>query len=99
MERQANPHALGQREGDDAGTLGGRAAARVELVLVNATRRDAEHVPVEGPVGRARHAGHQVDLVVAETVQATRNDQLELRARVVVHSGREPQQLLACCRA
>ena len=41
----------------------------------------AEHVPVERATRRERHLGHQVDFVVGEAVEATGDDQFELRAR------------------
>ena len=89
---------LRQRERDDARAPRRGAGAGVELLLVHAARRDAEHVPVERTVGGDRHLGQEVDVVVAEPVEATGDDQLELRARVAVQRSGQPQELVAASR-
>ena len=44
---------------------------------------DGQDVPVQGPSGRRAHLHEQVDLVVAELVEAARDDRLDLRALVL----------------
>ncbi len=53
----------------------------------------AEDVPVERAVRGETQVGHQVDLVVGEAVEASRDDQLELRAGVGTEHTREREQL------
>ena len=82
-------------ERDDGGaTFGGRGGRR-ELVLVVAGGAHAEHVPVQRAARREAEIDHQVDLGVGEAVEATRDDELELRARAGTEDGRELDELLA----
>ena len=54
-------------------------------VAVGVHGRDPQHVPVDGAVGQERHGGQEIDLLFAEAVQATGNDELDRRALVVPH--------------
>ena len=60
-----------------ATTVAPRSAAAVEAAswwseAAGVHGGDPEHVPVDRSVGQQREGGHQIDLLVAEAVQATR---------------------------
>ena len=84
-------------EGDDAPARCGRRRRRRELVLnaLGGTGVDRQHVPVEGPVGRDAHGGHEVDLLGAERVETAVGDVLEGRPLVGAHLLAEGQHLAA----
>ena len=76
------------------------AAARAEASscrdgLVRGAGVDGEQVPVERPARRGGHGHHQVDLLVAEGVEAAVGDVLEGGARVVADHLAEGQHLAA----
>ena len=68
-----------------ATTVAPRSAAdgrRRQLMLEPAgiEGRDPEDVPVDGSVGQERQRRHEIDLVLAEPVEASGHDELERRA-------------------
>jgi hypothetical protein len=56
---------------------------------------DGQHVPVEGAPGGGGHVDEQLDLGVAELVQAAGHDRLDLGARVLAHGAAERDQFVA----
>ena len=85
QEGQPDLRRVRQRERDDAAAMlrGDFRCAQLLFVTFRIGRRDAEHVPVQRPVGRPRHVGQQRDVVVGEAGQAAGDDRLELGARMV----------------
>ena len=55
---------------------------------------EGEDVPVEGPLGGARHADEQVDLLLREHVVAALGDRLEGGTRMARHLAAQRQHLL-----
>ena len=83
----------GKRERDDVRACCGGVVARGELLLVDLRGGEApEQVPVQRPVGRQRHVGHQLDAIGADL--AHRGDELERRPFVVAYRACERQELV-----
>ncbi len=68
---------------------------RLELVLepVGIEGRHPEHVPVGGTVGQQRQGRHQLDLVLAEPIEAPWDDELEGRSGMFRHDGTQRLEL------
>jgi hypothetical protein len=83
--------------GHDATAALGRVVGGAELArhAAGLARVDGEHVPVERPTGGSRHAGEQVDLVVAELVEAAVGHALERGPLVPTDHVAQRQQLVA----
>ena len=94
-ERQPYPHLVWQRQRDEpAAALGDAVCCReLSLVVVHPGRRHSEHVPVDRAVGPGGHAREQVDVVVAEAVDAAGVDELQRRPRMLPRRRRERDEL------
>ena len=96
LEAQAHLHGVGQRQrhhGRPAGG-GGRPGGQLAPGAVGVHGRDAEDVPVDRSVRQQRHGGQEVDVLLAEAVQAAGDDELDRGALVLAHGGGQALHLL-----
>ena len=84
----------GQGHGPSSGLCHPVAGRQLVPVVVRSGGVDGQHVPVDWSSAGQRHTGHQVDLVIAEAVQASVGHPLQSGARVIGAHGAQGDHLV-----